>query len=267
MAIVIKDNKVEIFEISEGDLKLIKVGSAQSAENPSNKEAIDLYKMEYQRCAQRYDDLYRAAWTIFSYLALVAGAVLTFGADRFMPELSIFFATLPLLFWWTASFEPLNRYGDQVEARLKWVEKLINKLGSLNLESDEVPEEYKGLRHFQHFASREAEAGRSARWGLALFLWMFLLTTSLAGVGLIHKPDFWFSVLMVLILLLIWWMYEECSGDGLGTRLKELLRVRFIVRAFASAILIVAICSAYGAYQRHNVWHESYIRRTLPETR
>jgi hypothetical protein len=50
----------------------------------SYKDAIDIYKMEYERCAQRYNDLYNAAWTNFSYMALISGGVLTFGGSRFV---------------------------------------------------------------------------------------------------------------------------------------------------------------------------------------
>jgi len=119
MAIVSKQTNqtVELFSVPDDKLEAFKVDSVSTKQGPYDKDLMELYKMEYERCAQRYDDLYRAAWTNFSYIALIAGAILTFGSARFMPELSIFLATIPLLFWWLASFEPLNRYGDQVENR------------------------------------------------------------------------------------------------------------------------------------------------------
>lgn len=262
MAILIKDKNIEVFEVSDGDLKLIKASSEAGSGAESNQVAIDLYKMEYERAAQRYDDLYKAAWTNFSYLALVSGAILTFGSNRFMPELSVFFATLPLLFWWRASFEPLNRYGDQVIDRLKSIEEILSKLGGLR-QVPEVSDDKKGLQHYGAFASRQIQPKIAGRFWFAIFIWLFLLTASLAGFGLIQKPAFWWSVFMILVLLLFWWMYED--HPRLGNRefgLSQLLRVRFIVRAFAGAILIVAICSAWAAYHRHKLWNEPYIRRS-----
>src|SRR2546430_339063 len=94
---------VETFEIPESvlsgeDLLKYKVDSPDE-DGGSHKEAVDIYKMEYERCAQRYNDLYSAAWTNFSYMALVAGGLLTFGGARFVTPLTGFLACLPLLFW------------------------------------------------------------------------------------------------------------------------------------------------------------------------
>jgi len=97
MAIVSKQTNqtVELFNIPDDQLKTFKVESVSTKQGPYDKDLMELYKMEYERCAQRYDDLYKAAWTNFSYIALIAGAILTFGSGSFMTELSIFVATLP----------------------------------------------------------------------------------------------------------------------------------------------------------------------------
>src|SRR6266536_3325472 len=92
------------------------------------KEALDIYKMEYERAAQRYNDLYNSAWTNFSYMALISGGLLTFGGARFVAAVTVFLACLPLLFWWAASFEPLNRYGDKVQDELKNIEEALREL-------------------------------------------------------------------------------------------------------------------------------------------
>jgi hypothetical protein len=115
-----------------------------------HRDAIDIYKMEYERCAQRYNDLYNAAWTNFSYMALISGGVLTFGGTRFVDySVTAFLACLPLLFWWLATFEPLNRYGDDVLKELCQVEQSLNAL----FVSEYLPEKArKGLTHFQKFA-------------------------------------------------------------------------------------------------------------------
>ncbi len=115
------------------------------------KEAVEIYKMEYEKAAQRYNDLYNAAWTNFSYMALVAGGLLTFGGARFVTPLTAFLACLPLLFWWIATFEPLNRYGDKVQGELEKIEKALTPLC---ISHDFPLDAQKGLTHFSDFAKR-----------------------------------------------------------------------------------------------------------------
>jgi hypothetical protein len=90
------------------------------------KDALDLYKLEYQVAATRYDNIYRSAWTIFSYMALVAGGILTFGGTRFTPSFTAFLAGVPLLFWFFSSYLPLNRYGELTLTRLQSIESELN---------------------------------------------------------------------------------------------------------------------------------------------
>jgi hypothetical protein len=93
----------------------------------------ELYKLEYERAAIRYEDIYRAVWQIFSYLAAVTAALLTFGADRFQPNLFWSLVCVPLLFWFWATYWPLNRYGDICLDRLVEAEKLLNKKYTMEL--------------------------------------------------------------------------------------------------------------------------------------
>jgi len=160
--------EVETFEISEEQLKQYKTVSASSGPISFNKEAIDVYKMEYETCARRYNDLYTAAWTNFSYMALFAGGILTFGGSRFIVPLTVFLACLPLLFWWVATFEPLNKYGDQVQKDLGNIERAIDAhcfpTKPVLAETPKppgptaVPSDYanKGLTHYRDFAKRES---------------------------------------------------------------------------------------------------------------
>jgi hypothetical protein len=128
-----------------------KIESVVIPESAPYKEAIEIYKMEYEKAAERYNNLYSAAWTNFSYMVLVAGGLLTFAGARFVTPLTVFLACLPLLFWWIATFEPLNRYGDKVEKELGDVEK---KLNALCISEDFPGDARKGLTHFQNFAQR-----------------------------------------------------------------------------------------------------------------
>jgi hypothetical protein len=103
--------------------------------------ALQLYTLEYQKAADRYENIYRSIWTIFSYLAATAAGLLTFGSDRIEPHALVCVAASPLIFWfWTTSL-PLDRYGnDTVLRRLHDLEDLLNDRFHVH------------LRHFSGFA-------------------------------------------------------------------------------------------------------------------
>jgi hypothetical protein len=94
--------------------------------------ALDLYKLEYEKCSERYENIYKAVWTNFSYMAAVAAGILTFGKEQLGAD-SVKFAFIPLLFWWLATFEPLNRYGDHVAEELKRIELILNDRYNVDL--------------------------------------------------------------------------------------------------------------------------------------
>src|SRR5260370_41862749 len=107
------------FEISDATLleseQRKKLGSGLAGQY---KEAIEIYKMEYERCVQRYNDLYNAAWRNFSYMAILAGGILSFGGTRFVTPLTACLACLPLLVCWWAEFDALKRYGAKVQDQI-----------------------------------------------------------------------------------------------------------------------------------------------------
>jgi hypothetical protein len=87
---------------------------------------FDLLKLEYEKAADRYDNIYRAIWQNFSYMAVLSGGILTFGSSDFDRPLLYFLALAPLTFWFVATFLPMDHYGDQTRARLSRIEDQIN---------------------------------------------------------------------------------------------------------------------------------------------
>lgn len=168
-----KNGAVETFEIPESVLvdlqKLCSPASEKKEVDALTAAAIDLYKMEYERAVERYNNLYNSAWTNFSYMVLVAGGIATFGGERFVTSLTLFLACLPLFFWWAATFVPLNRYGDDVEKRITEIEDSLLAIGVFdNLKE---PANH-GLQHFTKFSKRSrkrkepslaSEAGYNAK--------------------------------------------------------------------------------------------------------
>lgn len=110
---------------------------------------LELYKLEYEQAAQRYENIYKATWQIFSYMSVLAAGILTFAARAGTLPLEVitFFALLPLVFWFTATFVPMNTYGDQTLFRLCEIENDINN--KFFNENDATK-----LKHYQKFQKR-----------------------------------------------------------------------------------------------------------------
>jgi len=241
--------EVETFEIPEDQLQQYKTVAVGSGQSSSNKEAIDLYKMEYETCAKRYNDLYSAAWTNFSYMALFAGGILTFGGNRFVIPLTAFLACLPLLFWWVATFEPLNRYGDDVQYDLGKTEQALNLL-AFSTAPDTPKEKKQGLSHYQVFANRAVKTSSErtvVKWIIGiLFFLVFQLIAMVIFLGWQLQLNTLLVFLMILSLvslgLMLFFERPKRGGSGIGIAFKQFRRVRFLVRTSAAILLITAIC-------------------------
>jgi hypothetical protein len=85
-----------------------------------------LLKMEYEKAAERYENLDRALWQNFSYLSLLSAAILTFGSNQLETWATVFFAGCPLCFWLFVQFIPLDAYGRDIRLRLRDIEDLFN---------------------------------------------------------------------------------------------------------------------------------------------
>lgn len=237
------------------------------------RDALEAYKLEYEKCAQRYDDVFTAAWTNFSYMAIVAGAILTFGGDRFLPELSALLACFPLLFWWLASFEPLNRYGDKVIDRLSWIELILTDIYALdNLTQAQRNDlaSHKGLRHFREFKDREGESRpipkcKVFRWIIAvvIFVGSSVLALNIFKVWQFISGTVTLFIALILVLLMgIYFVIDHCyCGRNWKNIFFQFLRVRFIVRCFAAVLLITVICLGYRVYQSHIIEHKPLLVR------
>jgi hypothetical protein len=82
---------------------------------------------EYETSTNRYNEIYKAVWQNFSYMAVLAGAVLTFGERAFGSTQAALLACVPLLIWYWATFEPLDRYGVLVEFRILELEVVLGR--------------------------------------------------------------------------------------------------------------------------------------------
>ncbi|MDF5722810.1 MAG: hypothetical protein PUP91_20505, partial [Rhizonema sp. PD37] len=91
------------------------------------KFKFEIFKLEYEQAAQRYENIYKALWQIFSYMAALTAAILAF-ASRNIPLLIVaIIAPLPLFFWFFAIFLPMDGYGQQIRKRLSDIENHLNQ--------------------------------------------------------------------------------------------------------------------------------------------
>jgi hypothetical protein len=89
---------------------------------------LQLLMLEYQKGAERYDNIYRAVWQNFSYMAVLSAAILTFGAKELSPPFLTFVALIPLVFWFLATFLPMDSYGEKTRSRLAAMEQQLNDI-------------------------------------------------------------------------------------------------------------------------------------------
>ena len=92
------------------------------------KAWLDLLKLEYDKGADRYENIYKAVWQHFSYMAVVSAGILTFMANKYAPGTVVSLVCLPLLFWVIATFVPMDNYGEDTRDRMAEIEGQINDL-------------------------------------------------------------------------------------------------------------------------------------------
>lgn len=109
--------------------------------NTSSDPRLELSKLEYEKAAERYHNIYQSIWTIFSYMSAVSAALLAFGAERIDPHALAWIAPIPLVFWFWTTYLPLDRYGNRTLQRLRDIEKRLN---AVHAGAD--------LQHFTQFA-------------------------------------------------------------------------------------------------------------------
>ena len=96
--------------------------------------AFKIYKVEYEKAAERYENIYKAIWQIFSYMALLAGGILTFTSSKncISLPLIIVISLIPLIFWFLAIYIPMDYYGQSTRKSLSKIEEKINKFKYLS---------------------------------------------------------------------------------------------------------------------------------------
>ena len=163
---------------------------------------MQLYTLEYHKAAERYDNIYRSMWTIFSYLTAVAAGFLAFGADRIEHHALICIASIPLFFWLVTTYLPLDRYGNRVLNRLGEIEGTLNRDFQLH------------LNHFSRDANKELSVFRG--------LWRALRKRSRWDVWeQVRRARFAIGFLFLVLFALVTYEYVGFRHSGYGLFLEK----------------------------------------------
>lgn len=153
--------------LAAGQSALHATTEVAGSSNELTLQQLDLKKLEYSGTAERYENIYKAVWQNFSYMAAVAAGILTFGAKQLPIGVLAWLALLPLVFWSFATFIPLDFYGRRARERLKKIEGSLNSFyfpGTMN--------EHR-LSHFADFA--DAKPWWHVRTAVGIFSGVILI--------------------------------------------------------------------------------------------
>jgi hypothetical protein len=95
-----------------------------SSDGHRSDPITEMYSAEYKLAAERYENIYRGIWQNFSYMAALSAGILTFGSRSLALHLAISLATLPLLFWFFATYLPMDHYARGARRRAATIETL-----------------------------------------------------------------------------------------------------------------------------------------------
>src|SRR2546428_2102470 len=162
----------------------------------ADERAVQLYTLEYQKAAERYDNIYRSMWTIFSYLTAVAAGILAFGADKRIEWHGLIcIAAIPLLFWFWTTYLPLDRYGNDVLRRLGEVERLLNR--EFNTK----------LNHFNPCADKEVS--------VFIGLWPALKAKNVRDLWKqVRRARFAIGLIFIVLHILVIWELKVFRNSG-----------------------------------------------------
>jgi hypothetical protein len=145
---------------------------------------LELVKLEYEHSAERYENIYKAIWQQFQYIALSAGAIGALSKGDWPVSARVFVTLTPLIFWVSVSFLPMDFYGNALRGRLKKIEATLSTFGLASMQGLEP--KYYGILSLQHFRRyhktrykwRVAEGVRV--WFVVIFaIWVFAGLTEL----------------------------------------------------------------------------------------
>lgn len=94
-----------------------------SKSDPIVDSRFGWWSKEYETLARQWEELWKAGAASFSYLAVAAAAILTFGTNQLQLEAAVALAYAPILAWLVCILFPFKKYGSSILSRLEEIEK------------------------------------------------------------------------------------------------------------------------------------------------
>jgi hypothetical protein len=178
-----------------------------------DKSRLEFWLVEYEKASERYENIYKALWQNFQYLALVSAAILTFGKDSLPAFMIILLAGLPVLFWFVAQFIPLDRYGDATRHRLAKIEKAFNEYFRENSANNKVIPVFQHYTEFsKNFRGNKGEKG--------LFGTGFRVRTAV-GVSAVVMFIVWLALIVLAFRYPTYFAVEKKSAANKAAEMRE----------------------------------------------
>lgn len=146
--------------------------------NQNWERIFELFKLEYEQAAERFENIYKAIWQIFSYMSILAAGILTFGSrsSSLSIEAIVSIALAPLVFWFLAIYVPMNHYGTKTSTHLKEIEENFNKI------SKDFCNPSWELKHYSNFATRKTNSEEKVPWRVKQAIYTFGVIILIAWV-------------------------------------------------------------------------------------
>jgi len=129
------------------------VNAYSGGEEDKTRLRFDVYKLEYEKCADRYENIYKGIWQNFSYMAALSAGIASFGEKTLGPWLW-FAALAPLVFWYFATYLPMDSYARQARSRAGKIENVLNEL-FLGFESTDSSKSDQRIQHYHEFGETD----------------------------------------------------------------------------------------------------------------
>ncbi len=239
--------------------------SVQRPENDGAEQGFEAFKLEYEKAAERYENVYKAVWQNFYYMAFFAGGLFAFSPAALPITLRGGIGLIPLVFWFWATFLPLDHYGRQTRLRLGIIEEILNrwfvKEGSIDAndglnESHSVENEEqaprKALEHYKNFANTQERQGADEEPPDMTFPPGYRVRSAVCSLG--------FAVTTLCATLLIWYL-SWFIGWHLGTSyLRDFSRfpevtILLVIVVVAAVVGIVVLAKNVNSQVRGGIVH------------
>lgn len=168
-----------------------------ATESTLSSRALKLYELEYRIAAGRYENIYKAIWQNFSYMAALSAGILAFSSKALPLSTVVALSCIPLLFWFFATYLPMDHYARQARRRAAEIEEVLTN----------------AILHKSETANPDTDSGspaqrpRNVHWATIVILLVAVMIAVVAGFRWPSSTSLGASLTGIAVLLAIGSMY------------------------------------------------------------